>query len=112
MRSTLDERLKEMIAALKNWQEFLSESGYPGSAQLLEVAALDLKMKLHNISDAELRAFCDAVRRKRVGSTKLEHRPSKLGPHFSGSRGLTPAQNVIIMRSVKTAHGRKTKNRG
>jgi hypothetical protein len=112
MEQTLGERLQEMIAALKNWQEFLSDNGHSGSSRLLKVAALDLQMKLHNISDAELKEFCDTIRRKRSDSATPGAQLATFGPHFNGSRGLTPAQNVVIMRSVKTTRSRKTNNRG
>lgn len=110
MHMTFDERLAQMIAALKNWQQFLAENGYPESSQLLKVAALDLEMKLHSISDAELRAFCSAVRRSRVVSNKLGQNPNKLGQHFCNATGLTLAQNVVIMELVKAARRQKTKN--
>lgn len=111
MMPTLNERLKEMIAALKNWQENLNDNGYPDSSRLLQIAALDLQMKLHSISDAELAAFCDAIRRKTAPSSKSRCRLSKLGPHFNGSESLAPQQNVVIMRSVKVGNRRKTNNR-
>jgi hypothetical protein len=38
---------------------FISSS--PETAQILSVAILDLRMKLHRIADSELKALCDAM---------------------------------------------------
>lgn len=97
----LDERLNEMIVALKNWQQVLCDHGYPESSRLLNIAALDLQMRLHRISDAELKAFCSAIQQRASQVTNSESRLSSLGQHFSDAQSLTPAQNVIIMRSTK-----------
>jgi hypothetical protein len=111
MAPTLSERMREMISALKNWQEVLSDHGYQESSQLLKIATLDLQMKLHSISDAELAAFCEAVRRKLPATPRPRPRARKLGPHFNGSERLAGRQNVVIMREVTAAGRPKTGNR-
>jgi len=97
----LNRRLDEMIVALKNWQHVLLDCGYPESAKLFNIAALDLQMKRHGISDAELKSFCGAIRRRARGPYRSAPPLSSLGQHFSGSQGLTAGQNVTIMRSIK-----------
>jgi hypothetical protein len=100
-----------MVSSLKNWQEILSEHGYVDSTQLLKIVTLDLQMKLHSISDAELAALCDAVRRKHPPTPHPRSRGRKSGPHFNGSDRLASRQNVVMMRAVKSARGPKSGNR-
>lgn len=97
------ERIKEMISALKNWQEILTANGYPESSRLLEISTLDLQMKLHSISEAELAQFCEAIRDTLPASVTPEQPVKNLGPHFNNAERLAPGQNVIIMRDVKAA---------
>jgi hypothetical protein len=69
-----DERLRSALTALEECRAYLIDSGSRETAQLLSVAILDLRMKLHRIADSELKALCDAV--------------SPKSPHGRGRRSL------------------------
>ena len=103
-------RITDMIAALKNWQEFLNANGYEDSAPLLEMAALDLQMKLHSISDAELAQFCEAISNKLTDTSDVAPTIENLGPHFKKSKKLPPERNIIIMNEARTATRTKMKH--
>lgn len=56
-----EEKLHPVLAALEQCRAALSESGDRETALLVSVAVLELRMKLHHIEDAELKALCDAM---------------------------------------------------
>jgi hypothetical protein len=56
-----DRRLRSIVASLEEFQEFLSCSANRDAAQLLAIAVLQLRMRIHQIADSELRALCDAM---------------------------------------------------
>jgi len=57
-----DKRLHSVIASLEECQLFLADSGTNrDAAQLLAMAVLQLRMRLYQIADSELRALCDAM---------------------------------------------------
>lgn len=97
-----------MIAALKNWQEVLTANGYADSAQLLEMSALDLQMKLHSISEAELAQFCEAIGNTLLVSDDPNSMVGHSGPHFNGSERLSSKKNIVIMSEVRAANRVKT----
>ena len=59
--SDTDKRLRSVIASLEECQVFLADGASRDAAQLLAMAALQLRMRLHRIADAELKALCDAM---------------------------------------------------
>jgi hypothetical protein len=109
MEKRLAERVKQMISALKNWQDILTANGHMESSQLLEICKIDLQMKLHNISDAELAQFCEAVREAHAAA-EANDGVGKLGPHFSGAQALPGNQNVVIMSEARAASRLKARN--
>ena len=56
-----DKRLHSILATLEGCRAALVGSGDPESAQFVALAVLQLRLKLNQISDAELKALCDAV---------------------------------------------------
>lgn len=56
-----DERLHSVLASLEDCRAVLVGSGTREAAQLVSVAILELRMKLNRITDAELKALCDAM---------------------------------------------------
>ena len=53
-----------MLAILESLEECragLLSAGHRDSAQLVSVAILDARMRLHRIDDAELKALCDEM---------------------------------------------------
>jgi hypothetical protein len=59
--SDSDERLRSIVASLEEFQEFLTGSANRDAAQLLGIAVLQLRMRIHQIADSELKALCDAM---------------------------------------------------
>lgn len=59
--SNSDERLLAILAMLEECRSTLAASGNRDSAHLVSVAALDVRMKLNRIGDAELKLLCEAM---------------------------------------------------
>jgi hypothetical protein len=58
---TSDERLASILETLEECRAGLLASGNRDSAHLVSVAILDVRMRLHRIGDAELKALCDEM---------------------------------------------------
>ena len=56
-----DEQLLSVLATLEECRAVLLAGGSRDTAQLVSVAILELRMKLNRISDAELKALCEAM---------------------------------------------------
>ena len=61
MRADRAERLQAILAAIDNHIQALRDLGLEDTAGILAIAKLDIQMKLHDISDEELKAFCEAL---------------------------------------------------
>jgi hypothetical protein len=59
--SDSDARLRSIIATLEESRAELVESANPEAAQILAVAILQLRIRLHGIADSELNVLCDGV---------------------------------------------------
>ena len=53
-------RLRSVLARLGACQAEVADVGEAGVARLLAMAALEIRLRLHNMGDAELRAISDA----------------------------------------------------
>jgi hypothetical protein len=58
-----EEHLLSVLETLEECRAALRESGRDETAQLVSVAILDLRMKLNQIGDAELKVLCDEIMR-------------------------------------------------
>jgi hypothetical protein len=58
---TPDERLAAILQKLEECRARLAAGGNRESADLVSIAILDVRMRLHRIGDAELRALCDEM---------------------------------------------------
>jgi hypothetical protein len=56
-----EERLHSVLATLEECRAVLVDSSDRETALLVSVAILELRMKLHRITDSELKALCDAM---------------------------------------------------
>jgi hypothetical protein len=56
-----DKRLRSVIASLEECHVALADGVNRDAAQLLAMAILQLRMRLHQIADSELKALCDAM---------------------------------------------------
>lgn len=55
------ERLVSLLATLEECRSFLMGKASPETARLLSLAILELRMELHHVTDAELKALCDLM---------------------------------------------------
>jgi hypothetical protein len=58
-----DEQLLSVLETLEECRMTLRESGRDETAQLVSVAILDLRMKLNQIGDGELKILCEEIMR-------------------------------------------------
>jgi hypothetical protein len=72
-----EERLQAVLATLEECQAALVVGGDRDTAQLVSVAILELRIKLNQIEDSELKALCDAVLRD-VEAAERSHDPKPL----------------------------------
>ncbi len=77
-----EERLHAVLTKLEECQAVLVSGGDRDSAQLLSVAILELRIKLNQIEDSELKALCEAMLREpeaadRTSLSKLEVPPRR-----------------------------------
>jgi hypothetical protein len=56
-----EQRLQSVLATLEQCRAVLAESSNRETVQLLSVAILQLRMKLNQVEDSELKALCDAM---------------------------------------------------
>jgi hypothetical protein len=57
----VEKRLHSILATLETCRAALVESDSCETAQLVSIAILDLRMKVNQIADAELKALCEAI---------------------------------------------------
>jgi hypothetical protein len=81
--SDSEAHLRSIIATLEENRASLVESSNLEAAQILAIAILQLRMRLHGIDGSELKAFCQAVelheaeRARRTGELSSKDRFSK-----------------------------------
>jgi signal transduction histidine kinase len=79
--SDSDAHLRSIIANLEESRAALVESANPEAAQILAMAILQLRMRLHHVADSELKVLCQAVqiqeadRAKRAGELASKDSP-------------------------------------
>jgi len=56
-----DKRLRSVISSLEDCRLRLAGGANRDAAQLVGMAILQLRMRLHHIADSELKALCDAL---------------------------------------------------
>ena len=72
MGQNTDERLKQAIAALEALIAVARNEGLPQSEHFLEMAKLQLQLDLHEITDGEFNAFCQAVEQQKFAAAGYE----------------------------------------
>jgi len=58
---TSEKRMTSILEMLEECRVGLAAAGNRGSADLVSMAILDVRMRLHRIGHAELRALCDEM---------------------------------------------------
>jgi hypothetical protein len=56
-----EERLFSLLATLEECRAFLADKASPETGRLLSLAILELRMELHDVTDAELKSLCDLM---------------------------------------------------
>ena len=56
-----EQQLHSILSTLEQCRAVLIDSANRDTAQLVSVAILELRMKIHRIADSELKALCDAM---------------------------------------------------
>jgi hypothetical protein len=56
-----EERLQSVLATLEQCRAALTDNSDRETVQLLSLAILQLRMKLNQVTDSELKALCDAM---------------------------------------------------
>ena len=72
-----EERLHSILTTLEECRAALFDSANGDTAQLLSVAILELRMKLNQIADSELKALCDAMLPDEAPAERLRYSKSR-----------------------------------
>ena len=72
-----EEHLLSVLETLEECRAVLRESGRDETAQLVSVAILDLRMKLNQIGDAELKVLCEEIMRAEGQQGGSDGRPAQ-----------------------------------
>jgi hypothetical protein len=86
-----EERLHAVLATLEKCQAALVVGGDRDTAQLLSVAILELRIKLNQIDDSELKALCDAMLRE----AEIAEQP-RLQKSDEAPRGRSPVTLKLV----------------
>lgn len=81
MESSTLKQLNSVLQSICEGSEYLRACKYDCAASLLEMAQLELRMKIHDVSEAEFKQFC-GVMEKRTWS-KNRGQIIKLHPHLA-----------------------------
>jgi hypothetical protein len=76
----VEQNLWDVLATLEECQAALVRNGDRDTAQLVSVAILELRIKLNQIEDSELKALCDAMLREVDTASKTAQPKPQEGP--------------------------------
>jgi hypothetical protein len=86
-----EDRLRSILATLEQCRTALTKDGRPETAKLVSLAILQLRMELHQVTDLELKALCDALMPADVSPNTLHDPKSSPSP-----RGGTAAALKLV----------------
>ena len=107
MRTNKTERLNGIVAALNDYIDLVRAYDLDGTAALLRMAKLDLQMHIHDISDQELQALCEAVEEGQLPAD-APPRSSRSSPRLGRSEATmvlpaTPVSDRILLESPRSS---------
>jgi hypothetical protein len=94
MQPDKTEQLNSIVAALTDYITVVRSFQLQETAVLLDMAKLDLQMKIHSISDRELQALCEALERQ--GAVTRGKRKSRALSNVTASSGAGRRQSVAL----------------
>jgi hypothetical protein len=99
------ERLNGIVAALNDFIDVVRAYDLEDTAALLRMAKLDLQMHIHDISDEELQALCEAVEQGQPPAVQAGGRPGNgngLGhSHATLLLPATPVSDRILLDEAR-----------
>jgi hypothetical protein len=108
------EQLSSIVAALTGYIDVVRSFHLRETAVLLDMAKLDLQMKIHAISDRELHALCEALehhnlrkRRRRKACMDRPGRTVRDGHGLGDGAALPPARSkndILMPRRPRRSH--------
>jgi hypothetical protein len=106
------ERLNGIVKALSDYIDVVRSYDLDGTAALLRMAKLDLQMQIHDISDEELQALCEAVEQGQVPPAPDVARRGGHGDGLShGHASLvlpaSPMSDRILLHVARAKRGRR-----
>jgi hypothetical protein len=111
------EQLDGIVSALGKYISLVRAYHMEETAVLLNMARLDLQMKIHSISDSELQALCDVLESK-YSSPAADHNGSDSCPHPARPAAtktlplpITNPVNGILLEPHATQASRKRSGR-
>jgi len=91
------EALEQFVTQLETQIALANRMALPEAAQLLAMARLDVQMKMHQISKAELKALCETLDRSLYGPRSEMHCQRKIrSRRRHRSRGYTKPVRAAI----------------
>ena len=91
------ERLNGIVAALNDYIDVVRAYDLDETAALLRMAKLDLQMRIHDISDAELQALCEALERGQLPASPA------LASRSGNGTGLTHSHASLVLSATPAA---------
>jgi len=76
------ERLLSLLATLEECRAFLADKASPETGKLLSLAILELRMELHQVTDAELKTLCDLMVVDDQSAPEAENGGQRLPPYL------------------------------
>jgi hypothetical protein len=95
------ERLNGIVAALNDYIEVVRAYDLDETAGLLRMAKLDLQMRIHDISDVELQALCEALERGQELAGRGGNGTGLAHSHASLVLPATPAADRILLEGTR-----------
>lgn len=88
-----EEKLLAILVKLEECRSALTANGHDDTAHLVSVATLDIRTKLHNITDADLKLVCDVMVAQELVRGRQQEPPPE--PKVALAPGERPLLRVV-----------------
>jgi len=96
MEAKTTDKLQSIVAALDEYIDVVRTHNLHETVHLLKIAKLDLQMKVHAISDYELRELCRALERHGVDPDPASTRGATAAPCAEGTATVISLRRPIV----------------